>query len=183
MGIEASASPPRLPLNDRMPPLKGLASTSRSSSLQPSASPPMPQPFFPAPQPQRHKRSGSDGSRPGGGGGSPEGASPKAGAKRSASGLSLLDDDDVCPTCLDAYTGGTQQGRRRGRPRCLVQLRGRPCAAGPAPHLSPSPSAEDNPKMVTSCGHHFHLPCLYEWLERSQTCPVCSADMRWEEVT
>jgi hypothetical protein len=71
----------------------------------------MPQPFFPTAQPQQHKRSGSDSSRPvcaSGGGSTPEGASPKAGAKRSASGLSLLDDEDVCPTCLDAYTGAMQ---------------------------------------------------------------------------
>ncbi|CBI27321.3 unnamed protein product, partial [Vitis vinifera] len=32
----------------------------------------------------------------------------------------------------------------------------------------------ENPKIVTQCSHHFHLGCIYEWLERSQTCPVCS---------
>lgn len=42
-------------------------------------------------------------------------------------------------------------------------------AARPPP---PLPPAEDNPKVLTRCGHAFHLPCLYEWLERSETCPV-----------
>jgi hypothetical protein len=32
----------------------------------------------------------------------------------------------------------------------------------------------ENPKCWTRCGHHFHVPCIYEWLERSQDCPVCS---------
>lgn len=31
----------------------------------------------------------------------------------------------------------------------------------------------DNPKMWTACGHHYHVPCLYEWLERKDTCPIC----------
>ncbi|KAL6762274.1 hypothetical protein V8C86DRAFT_2519064 [Haematococcus lacustris] len=33
--------------------------------------------------------------------------------------------------------------------------------------------SDDNPKTFTECGHHFHLPCLYEWLERKDTCPLC----------
>ncbi|EFN55547.1 hypothetical protein CHLNCDRAFT_18021, partial [Chlorella variabilis] len=56
----------------------------------------------------------------------------------------LVEDEDICPTCLDPYT-------------------------------------EDNPKVLTRCNHHFHLPCLYEWLERSETCPVCSKPMAFEE--
>jgi len=32
---------------------------------------------------------------------------------------------------------------------------------------------EENPKMVTKCEHHFHLCCILEWLERSDSCPVC----------
>ncbi|KAJ7971121.1 E3 ubiquitin-protein ligase [Quillaja saponaria] len=31
----------------------------------------------------------------------------------------------------------------------------------------------DNPKIVTKCSHHFHLGCIYEWMERSENCPVC----------
>ncbi|CAK9160247.1 unnamed protein product [Ilex paraguariensis] len=31
----------------------------------------------------------------------------------------------------------------------------------------------ENPKIVTKCSHHFHLGCIYEWMERSESCPVC----------
>lgn len=31
----------------------------------------------------------------------------------------------------------------------------------------------ENPKMTTKCDHHFHLACILEWMERSDTCPVC----------
>ncbi|XP_047318986.1 E3 ubiquitin-protein ligase RHF2A-like [Impatiens glandulifera] len=30
----------------------------------------------------------------------------------------------------------------------------------------------ENPKIVTNCSHHFHLGCIYEWMERSESCPV-----------
>ncbi|KAL4858217.1 E3 ubiquitin-protein ligase [Chlorella vulgaris] len=155
MGIEAAASPPRLPsAGDRRMPVKGgqEPSSSACSSL-PTASPPMPAPFFPTAA-RRHKRRVADVERRSGSGSgdgsSPEGTSPKAGVsgkghKGSTSALSTQDDEDVCPTCLDPYT-------------------------------------EHNPKVLTRCSHHFHLPCLYEWLERSETCPVCSRAMAFEEI-
>ncbi|XP_041015323.1 E3 ubiquitin-protein ligase At3g02290-like isoform X2 [Juglans microcarpa x Juglans regia] len=31
----------------------------------------------------------------------------------------------------------------------------------------------ENPKILTQCSHHYHLSCIYEWMERSETCPVC----------
>lgn len=31
----------------------------------------------------------------------------------------------------------------------------------------------ENPKITTKCSHHFHLGCIYEWLERSESCPIC----------
>ncbi|CAA2994141.1 probable E3 ubiquitin- ligase RHB1A [Olea europaea subsp. europaea] len=31
----------------------------------------------------------------------------------------------------------------------------------------------ENPKLITKCDHHFHLACILEWMERSDTCPVC----------
>ncbi|KAH7284995.1 hypothetical protein KP509_33G006500 [Ceratopteris richardii] len=30
-----------------------------------------------------------------------------------------------------------------------------------------------NPRKTTNCGHSFHLPCIIEWMERSDSCPVC----------
>lgn len=68
---------------------------------------------------------------------------PKPRHRRSASAVSLGDDDNYCPTCLEAYTG-------------------------------------DNPRVTAACGHSFHLPCIYEWLERAPTCPVCGRKMEAE---
>jgi hypothetical protein len=31
----------------------------------------------------------------------------------------------------------------------------------------------EDPKIMTKCSHHFHLGCIYEWMERSDSCPVC----------
>ncbi|KAM0947137.1 putative transcription factor C2H2 family [Dioscorea sansibarensis] len=35
----------------------------------------------------------------------------------------------------------------------------------------------DNPKIVTKCSHHYHLGCIYEWMERSENCPICGKEM------
>ncbi|PIN19682.1 hypothetical protein CDL12_07636 [Handroanthus impetiginosus] len=35
----------------------------------------------------------------------------------------------------------------------------------------------ENPKIITKCDHHFHLACILEWMERSETCPVCDQEM------
>lgn len=39
----------------------------------------------------------------------------------------------------------------------------------------------ENPKISTHCGHHFHLGCIYEWMERSKLCPVCDQEMIFSE--
>ncbi|KAJ4707240.1 E3 ubiquitin-protein ligase [Melia azedarach] len=41
----------------------------------------------------------------------------------------------------------------------------------------------ENPKIVTKCSHHFHLGCIYEWMERSENCPVCGKVMVFDETT
>uniref|UniRef100_A0A7N0ZSY4 RING-type E3 ubiquitin transferase n=1 Tax=Kalanchoe fedtschenkoi TaxID=63787 RepID=A0A7N0ZSY4_KALFE len=41
----------------------------------------------------------------------------------------------------------------------------------------------ENPKILTKCSHHFHLGCIYEWMERSETCPVCGKVMVFGETT
>lgn len=40
---------------------------------------------------------------------------------------------------------------------------------------------DENPKILTKCGHHFHLGCIFEWMERSKTCPVCDKEMVFSE--
>lgn len=35
----------------------------------------------------------------------------------------------------------------------------------------------ENPKIMTRCSHHFHLGCIYEWMERSDSCPICGKEM------
>ncbi|GJN24111.1 hypothetical protein PR202_gb11831 [Eleusine coracana subsp. coracana] len=32
----------------------------------------------------------------------------------------------------------------------------------------------ENPKIALQCNHNFHLSCIYEWMERSQSCPICA---------
>lgn len=63
---------------------------------------------------------------------------------RIESSLSLLGDEEICPTCLEGYNA-------------------------------------ENPKIPTECGHHFHLGCIYEWMERSKNCPVCDKEMVFTE--
>lgn len=41
---------------------------------------------------------------------------------------------------------------------------------------------EENPKIITKCFHHYHLSCIYEWMERSETCPVCGTLMEFNEA-
>ncbi|CAH8275611.1 unnamed protein product [Arabidopsis lyrata] len=35
----------------------------------------------------------------------------------------------------------------------------------------------ENPKLLTKCGHDFHLACILEWMERSEACPVCDKEI------
>ncbi|XP_010556081.1 PREDICTED: E3 ubiquitin-protein ligase At3g02290-like [Tarenaya hassleriana] len=39
----------------------------------------------------------------------------------------------------------------------------------------------ENPKILTKCSHHFHLSCIYEWLDRSDLCPICGKEMEFNE--
>ncbi|KHG06917.1 hypothetical protein F383_00790 [Gossypium arboreum] len=40
----------------------------------------------------------------------------------------------------------------------------------------------ENPKLSTKCEHHFHLSCILEWMERSDTCPICAQEMIFEQT-
>ncbi|KAL6294880.1 hypothetical protein ACE6H2_003022 [Prunus campanulata] len=39
----------------------------------------------------------------------------------------------------------------------------------------------ENPKTTMQCSHQYHLACIYEWMERSQNCPICSRVMLFDE--
>ncbi|XP_020261422.1 probable E3 ubiquitin-protein ligase RHB1A isoform X2 [Asparagus officinalis] len=38
----------------------------------------------------------------------------------------------------------------------------------------------ENPRIITKCGHHFHLSCILEWMERSDTCAICDKIMMFD---
>ncbi|CAN1826723.1 E3 ubiquitin-protein ligase At3g02290 [Linum perenne] len=74
-------------------------------------------------------------------------SSLKLSSAKSSSGIGYIysssEDEEVCPTCLEVIIF--------------------PCV-----EYTP-----ENPKIMTKCAHHFHLGCIYEWMERSDSCPVC----------
>ncbi|KAJ1403520.1 Zinc finger, RING-type [Sesbania bispinosa] len=40
----------------------------------------------------------------------------------------------------------------------------------------------ENPKTLTKCEHHFHLSCILEWMERSDSCPICDQEMIFDQA-
>ncbi|KAJ8432446.1 hypothetical protein Cgig2_027743 [Carnegiea gigantea] len=71
--------------------------------------------------------------------------------KRTVDPIVMTIEEEDCPICLEAVSG-----------------------------VDPE-YAEENPKMVTKCEHHFHLCCILEWLERSDSCPVCGQELVIDE--
>ncbi|KAJ6845658.1 E3 ubiquitin-protein ligase-like [Iris pallida] len=41
----------------------------------------------------------------------------------------------------------------------------------------------ENPRITLQCSHDYHLGCIYEWMERSEACPVCGKVMMFNETT
>ncbi|KAJ3672191.1 hypothetical protein LUZ60_006912 [Juncus effusus] len=41
---------------------------------------------------------------------------------------------------------------------------------------------KENPRYFTRCEHEFHLACLLDWMERSETCPVCDQILMIDEM-
>ncbi|CAA7017346.1 unnamed protein product [Microthlaspi erraticum] len=39
----------------------------------------------------------------------------------------------------------------------------------------------ENPRLKTKCDHDFHLSCLLEWIERSDTCPICDKEVVFDD--
>ncbi|KAL2468911.1 RING/U-box superfamily protein [Forsythia ovata] len=36
---------------------------------------------------------------------------------------------------------------------------------------------EETIRCITQCGHYFHADCIDQWLQKSQTCPVCRTSL------
>lgn len=108
---------------------------------------------------------------------------PPVAAPIRPDGSSLVpDEEDACPICLVDYSDEnprieTQCGEEGEHP-ISATLRSLPA-------LSLSSRSVSIAALLTHthiytrmprepAGHHFHLPCLFEWEERSKnTCPVC----------
>ncbi|WJX57522.1 hypothetical protein P8452_43073 [Trifolium repens] len=42
---------------------------------------------------------------------------------------------------------------------------------------------DHNPRITTECcRQHYHLTCIYEWKNRSETCPTCRQEMIFKEM-
>ena len=97
---------------------------------------------------------------------------------RNASGLSLApsEEGEVCSTCLEPYSAG------RASPDSTYVILGMLSSLFYRMHCRDPCSLAENPAIMTKCNHHFHLACIYEWLERKQTCPICEREMSFEEV-
>ncbi|XP_010456296.1 PREDICTED: probable E3 ubiquitin-protein ligase RHB1A [Camelina sativa] len=39
----------------------------------------------------------------------------------------------------------------------------------------------ENPRLTTKCEHDFHLSCLLEWIERSDSCPICDKEVVFDD--
>lgn len=100
------------------------------------------------------------------------------------SGLKLAtdDDEDCCPTCLDPYSDGELPPPFRDARCQAIALTITQLTIRRGPLLTGALDVAENPKILTQCNHHFHLACIYEWLERSPSCPVCSRTMTFEEL-
>uniref|UniRef100_A0A6N2MUK5 RING-type E3 ubiquitin transferase n=1 Tax=Salix viminalis TaxID=40686 RepID=A0A6N2MUK5_SALVM len=80
---------------------------------------------------------------------------------------STTEEEDACPICLEGRSIiKVMPAMMCSYPKVISQR----CLL---------PHAEydlENPKHITKCEHHFHLSCILEWMERSDTCPICDQD-------
>ncbi|KAJ7974271.1 E3 ubiquitin-protein ligase [Quillaja saponaria] len=165
--------------------LQGAASMTSTTSLDNSLSdmyrsPPRPLPYDADPRYFRLQRDGLVSRREKGSSHSNEESEPlRSDVDVDQENLSVGDkwNESVC-----------DDGSKEYRPKSLLKLSSAKSATGLG---TISASAEDddvcptcleeytleNPKIVTKCFHHFHLGCIYEWMERSENCPVCGKDM------
>lgn len=81
------------------------------------------------------------------------------------------EDEDACPTCLDGNLMCLDYAGFRLWPFKLFDFIIPSSKVFLNDHFAEY--TPENPKITTRCSHHFHLGCIYEWLERSESCPIC----------
>lgn len=171
--------------------IQGAASVTSSASLDNSISdiyrsPPRPLPYDADPRYFRLQRDGLISRREKGSSHSHEESEPLR---------SNTDADSECLGAEDKWNAcGCEDGFKEQRARSSLKLSS---AKGTASIEYVYSSSEDedvcptcldeytseNPKIMTKCSHHFHLGCIYEWMERSDSCPVCGKVMLFDETT
>ncbi|CAI0553238.1 unnamed protein product, partial [Linum tenue] len=171
--------------------IQGAASLNSPTSLDSSLadmyrSPPRPLPYDADPRYFRLQRDGLVSRREKGSSHSHEEAEPLR---------SDNDDDTEFYSTGDKWNASTcEEGSKEQRPRSSLKLSSAKATSGIGYIYSSSEDEEvcptcleeyapENPKIMTKCSHHFHLGCIYEWMERSDSCPVCGKVMAFDETT
>ncbi|KAJ6766496.1 ZINC FINGER RING/FYVE/PHD-TYPE [Salix purpurea] len=165
--------------------IQGAASLSTSSSLDNSLadlyrSPPRPLPYDADPRCFRLQRDGLVSRRDKGSSHSLEESEP------------LRRDDDVDSESFSTgdrwNVSACEDGGKEQRSRSSLKLSSAKAIVGNGYVYSSSEEEDvcptcldeytpENPKIMTKCSHHFHLGCIYEWMERSDSCSVCGKEL------
>ncbi|XP_065854972.1 E3 ubiquitin-protein ligase At3g02290-like [Euphorbia lathyris] len=171
--------------------IQGAASMTSSASLDNSLSdmyrsPPRPLPYDADPRYFRLQRDGLVSRREKGSSHAHEESEPLRGD---------FDADSDSLSTGDKWTPSTcEEGSKEQQARSSLKLSSAKSPVGVG-YIYSSSEEEDvcptcldeytpeNPKIVTKCSHHFHLGCIYEWMERSDSCPVCGKVMVFDETT
>lgn len=172
--------------------IQGTASFSSSASLDSSLSgvyrsPPRPLPYDVDPRYIRLQRDGLVSRREKGSSRSQEEGEPLRGSDS---------DTETDPLCVGSKWNNSstcEDGAKGLQTKSSLKLSTTKETTGFA-HIYASSEDEDvcptcleeytteNPKILTKCSHHFHLGCIYEWMERSESCPVCGKVMAFDET-
>lgn len=102
-----------------------------------------------------------------------EGGEGGGGEAEEATGAAFARDDD------DRSDASRRSVRRRHAKSLSVALS---VDEDNCPVCFEAYSAE-NPAMPLTCGHRYHLGCIYEWYERSELCPICEEKMAFDPST
>ncbi|KAM5581130.1 E3 ubiquitin-protein ligase [Rosa sericea] len=171
--------------------IQGAASMTSAASLDSSLSdmyrsPPRPLPYDADPRYIRLQRDGLVSRREKGTSHSHEETEPLR---------SDTDADSECLSTGDKWNGSTcEDGSKEHRSRSSMKLSSAKATTGFGIIYTSSEEEDvcptcleeytpENPKIMTKCSHHYHLGCIYEWMERSESCPVCGKVMAFDETT